>query len=354
MSFTKSDLVLITGANGHVGSHLVDYLLKDPNGPQVRAAVRTEKSAAPLQATFKQFVDSGRLKFSYVADMTAPGAYDSAVKGATHIAHVASPLILDPPDLEKDLLRPAIQGTVGLLESANKSNDAKSVVVTSSFAAAFDPFKGWSSDYTYSSQDWNPITYEQGAGREATKGLDERYQGFMAYLSSKKLAEEAAWNYYHKHVEGGKGKGWKFSTILPTYIGGPCVLPLKGEVGLDGYSFSQAKITDIAQRGTNKGLVDDFPFWVDVRDVAKAHAQALLRQEAHGKRWILACQKARMWQIAKSIQVQSPWREVEVFEENDRSFDIACDESLQGLGLGEWIGLDEMVRDTVGPVVGNL
>ncbi|KAK4497523.1 hypothetical protein PRZ48_011974 [Zasmidium cellare] len=354
MCFTSSDLVLVTGANGHVGSHLVDYLLRDKVGPRVRGAVRTEKSAEPLQQTFKRHVESGRLDFSYVPDMTAPGAYDAAVKGATHIAHVASPLILNPADLERDLLRPAIQGTVGLLESANKSDNVKSVVVTSSFAAAFDPFKGWSSDYTYSSRDWNPITYEQGAGREATKGLDERYQGFLAYLSSKKLAEEAAWKYYHSNVEGAKGKGWSFSTILPTYIGGPCVLPLKGEVGVDGYSFSQSKITDLARARTNEGLVDDFPFWIDVRDVAKSHAQALLRKEANGKRWILACGKARMWQLARSIQVQFPQVGMNVVEETDRSFDIGCDESLQGLGLGEWIGLDEMVKDTIGPVVEKL
>lgn len=61
-----------------------------------------------------------------------------------------------------------------------------------------------------------------------------------------------------------------------------------------------------------------------------------------------------MWQIAKSIREQFPQREVEVVEEDDLSFGINCEESLRGLGLGEWIGLDEMVRDTVGPVVGNL
>lgn len=121
-----------------------------------------------------------------------------------------------------------------------------------------------------------------------------------------------------------------------------------------GYSFSQAKIIDIAQKGTNEGLVDDFPFWIDVRDVAKAHAQALLREEAHGKRWILACQKARMWQLAESINEQFPEREMEVVRETDQSFDISCEESLRGLGLEKWVGLDQMVMDTVGPVVERL
>lgn len=248
MSFTASDLVLVTGANGHVGSHLVNLLLEDPNSPRVRAAVRSESSATPLRQRFTRHIDAGRLDFSYVADMTAPGAYDAAVQEVTHIAHVASPLILDPPDLEKDLLQPAIRGTVGLLESANKSNTVKSVVVTSSFAAAFDPFKGWDSNYTYSSKDWNPLTYENAVGRESTEGLDERYRGFMAYLSSKKLAEEAAWRYYREEVKG----RWSFSTILPTYIGGPCVLPLKGERGVDGKFSSPERCLGLLLIDTNR------------------------------------------------------------------------------------------------------
>lgn len=104
-------------------------------------------------------------------------------------------------------------------------------------------------------------------------------------------------------------------------------------------------------RGTNEGLVDDFPFWIDVRDVARAHVQALLREEAHGHRWILACQKARMWQIAKSISKPFPRLEMKVVEEDDGCFDFGCDESLRGLGMEKWIGLDEMVRDTVEPAV---
>lgn len=170
---------------------------------------------------------------TYVPDMTSPGAYDEAVKGVTHIAHVASPLILDPPDLEQDLLKPAIGGAVGLLESVSKSDSVKAVVLTSSFAAVFNAVRGWADTHTYTSDEWSPLTYEQGAGREPVEGIDPKYQGFMPYMSSKKLAEEAAWEFYRENMAGREG-AWQFSTVLPTYIGGPCVLPLKGEDGTAG------------------------------------------------------------------------------------------------------------------------
>lgn len=113
-------------------------------------------------------------------------------------------------------------------------------------------------------------------------------------------------------------------------------------------------ITNLFQLRTNRGLIDDFPFWIDVRDVALAHIQALLRPEAANRRWILACQKARMWQIAESMQRQFPGRGMEVVEEKDESFDVDCAESLIGLGMERWTGLDEMVRDTVSPVAEKL
>lgn len=64
-------------------------------------------------------------------------------------SHIASPFILEVNNAEEDLLKPAMQGTVGLLQSALSSPSVKSVVVTSSFASVFDPKKGWRSGYTY-------------------------------------------------------------------------------------------------------------------------------------------------------------------------------------------------------------
>jgi nucleoside-diphosphate-sugar epimerase len=54
--------------------------------------------------------------------------------GIDAICHVASPFHFKPKDNEKDLLLPAIQGTIGLLESALKFPSIKRIVVTSTMA----------------------------------------------------------------------------------------------------------------------------------------------------------------------------------------------------------------------------
>lgn len=97
-------------------------------------------------------------------------------------------------------------------------------------------------------------------------------------MASKTLAERAAWDLYHSSKPA-----WDFSVILPTYIGGPCILPVKREEDL---SFSNGLIWKSVSGGDLPLM--DYPYWVDVRDVAKAHVEALQRKEASGQRFILA------------------------------------------------------------------
>jgi NADPH-dependent methylglyoxal reductase len=75
--------------------------------------------------------------------------------------------------------------------------------------------------------------------------------------------------------------------ILPTYIGGPSILPLTK--GVDSLSFSQKLLWNTA---TDSSKLPDFdwPGWIDVRDVAKAHINALVTPEAAGQRFLLCTQ----------------------------------------------------------------
>lgn len=74
------------------------------------------------------------------------------------------------------------------------------------------------------------------------------------------------------------------SVILPTYIGGPNILPLVK--GVDSFSYSQGVLWKTA---TDPKLIPvDWPGWVDVRDVAKAHVNILINPEAAGKRWLVS------------------------------------------------------------------
>jgi NADPH-dependent methylglyoxal reductase len=77
--------------------------------------------------------------------------------------------------------------------------------------------------------------------------------------------------------------------ILPTYIGGPNILPLTE--GPDSLSLSQNLLWQTATDPLKLPALD-CPGWVDVRDVARAHINALVKPEAAGKRWIISAELA--------------------------------------------------------------
>jgi nucleoside-diphosphate-sugar epimerase len=278
MTFQKSDIVLVTGGNGHVASHVIQQLLALSNGPTVRTTVRSVSSAAQLETFFGEASKSGKLEVVPITDITLEGVFDNALQGVTHVAHIASPFIIGATDIEKELLIPAINGTTGILTSALKSTTIKSVVATSSFVAVFDPAHGFRPGYTYNSDEWLPITYEE----TIDPNLDftrwpEAWRGFITYSASKKLAEKAAWDLWKDNKPE-----WNLSFILPTYIAGPTVLPIKGPENL---TYSNGIVWGVVSGSPLPTM--DWPFWVDVRDVAKAHIEALQTHKAAGKRFIL-------------------------------------------------------------------
>jgi NADPH-dependent methylglyoxal reductase len=183
MPFTSSSLVLVTGANGHVAQHAVSQLLEHPAGPKVRATVRSAASGKPLEDTFPSQIEAGRLEIVHVQDITDSNAITAQMSGVTHIAHVASPLVLDVKDVVSNLLNPAINGTTSVLEAAAATTSVESIVINGSFAGVFDPRKGFRPGYTYSSDDWNPITYEEAADPNLDLGeFDQTYQKYITYV----------------------------------------------------------------------------------------------------------------------------------------------------------------------------
>ena len=107
------------------------------SGYKARVAVRSEsafdriKSLAPLQPYLSQ------IETIVVPNIVAPGAYDKAAKGVKHVVHVASPTFASDTikDFEKDVIEPAVKGTVGMLDSVAKEAGVKRVVITSSALA---------------------------------------------------------------------------------------------------------------------------------------------------------------------------------------------------------------------------
>lgn len=81
--------VLVTGANGFVGFHVVSTLLQ--RGYSVVGTVRSEAKTTYLKNAFKDHLD--RLSFAIVEDITAPHAFDDVVKSNAFdaVLHISSP-----------------------------------------------------------------------------------------------------------------------------------------------------------------------------------------------------------------------------------------------------------------------
>jgi nucleoside-diphosphate-sugar epimerase len=157
MSNTRK-LILITGGTGYIGNHTVSQFLS--NGYRVRATVRNQDTCDSLLSIHWRHRDS--LETQIVADITRPGAFDTAVKDVDGIVHMASPFTDKITDNEKDLMVPAINGTKEILQSTFFfAPKVKRVVLTSSFASIADFSKGLRPGHVYEESQWSPLTYQE-------------------------------------------------------------------------------------------------------------------------------------------------------------------------------------------------
>lgn len=263
MSIRKGTL-LVTGASGFVGGNIVKRAVAE--GYNVRATVRSESSAKKMADEFPQLKDN--ISYTIVEDMTKVDAYETAFDGVTGIIHSASPFVLNPKDNVKDLLEPAIHGSLAVLEAAKRwGHSVKRVVATSSHASVVDLSKGKRPGYVYNEKDWNPVTYE-----EATTA-----DGVTAYCASKALAERAMWDW----MEENKPK-FDLVTITPPWVFGPYATELTSTKHLSESVGLLYAILDA------EGIPPfDFGGYVDVRDLAAAHVLAHGVPEAGGQRfWV--------------------------------------------------------------------
>jgi len=75
----KGSTVLVTGANGYLGMHVVDQLLT--SGYKVRGTVRDSEKAQWTTEYFDEKYGKGNYEASVVADLSQEGAFDHLIKG---------------------------------------------------------------------------------------------------------------------------------------------------------------------------------------------------------------------------------------------------------------------------------
>ena len=286
-TITMPETIIVTGASAFIGGWIVKLLLD--KGYSVRGTVRSSaKEAQVLEAISKE--QQGQVSFVHMGDITTD-SFDEAVKGVDGIIHVASPLPFKTEDPEKDLLLPAINGTLGVLKSAHKYNQSnerkiKRVVITSSFASCFDPSKGSRPGYVYTEKDWCLLTYEQGAAAKNDPAT--------AYRASKVCAERAAWNFVEKQKPS-----FTIATICEPMVYGP---RSGGFQSSDEINTSNAAIWSLVTSGKNVQIPDTRTLlWVDVRDVAYTHVAALEDATNTNERFLIAAGEFSNQKIADIV-----------------------------------------------------
>jgi len=247
-------LVLVTGISGYLASHVADQLLKA--GYRVRGTVRSLKNEDKVKPV-RDIGENSKHPIELVeADLTNEDSWKEAVKDCTYVMHVASPLPIEIPKHEDELLKPAINGTLSVLRAAHNAK-VKRVVVTSSGLAITG--SDYENDKAFNEECW---------GNADTK---------FAYCKSKILAEKAAWNFVAEKKANNESTV-ELVVINPVLILGPV---LHDSLGTSSNRFLNVFLGKIAK------IPDIYFPTCDVRDVSLAHVRALERDEAVGERIVI-------------------------------------------------------------------
>lgn len=130
----KNTPILVTGATGYVAGWIIERLLMQ--GYIVHATVRDPSKKEKLQHLTEIAKKSSGQIYFFKADLLTPHAFDEAMKACEIVIHTASPFVISNyKDAVKDIIEPAVNGTINVLETANRTTTVKRVVVTSSIAA---------------------------------------------------------------------------------------------------------------------------------------------------------------------------------------------------------------------------
>jgi dihydroflavonol-4-reductase len=220
--------VLVTGATGFIGAHVVIELLS--RGIAVRAMMRNVQLA-------EMFPRSDLLEV-VKADLFDIDSLRSAVQGCEDVIHCAAALYVSAKDIQKEVVDPSIIGTENL---CSVMQDVKRIVHTSSVAAI------------------RPTKYQNGQLLSDEDWCDDATVSTNGYGLAKAEAEKRMRSW-------AEGKNIRLVTIHPSVVFGPLLHKRHAEGSM---SYLKHFV-----RGP-PFVLDIHINFVDVRDVAIAHVNAL-------------------------------------------------------------------------------
>jgi len=327
-------LILVTGASGFVGSHVVDELLRQ--GYSVRGAVRSH-NVPRIRKSYESFGD--RFTTTVIDDI-ATSDFSQAVEGVDVIMHVASPL--PNSSTPQAILDGAVSGTTRILDAAVAAG-VKQVIITASIVSLVAMTDFWK-DITITEKSYNPLTAEDALQPDAPP--------FLVYSVSKGLADRAVRDFKRAHPD------LDLTTIHPGYVFGPLG---SGQVYNSPATGSNRYIYSLIADGASDRPVGEYdpavrvpPLNVDVRDVARAHVLALkVPPSDEPKRFILSTSTFTWTEAIELIVKARPELKgrLPLVTGNERpvppfaTIDTSATENV--LGLRNYVKWQDTVLDTI-------
>ena len=260
-------LVVVTGSNGFIASHVVDQLLL--SGYRVRGTCRSIPRSQWTTKYFNEKYGDGKFELVEVPDMGAPNAFDGVVKGASGFIHVATP-VMQSADPNK-AIPTVINGILNTLKAAATEPQIKRVVMTSSSTAATGPKPNV--EFSIDEKTWNHEDVEAAWKPPPYEGHD---RVLAVYAASKMQSEEAAWKWMKENKPS-----FGLNTILPNANMGKVLSPEnQGAPSTVGW----LKALWNGFEG-HEDLKDNPPqYYVNVEDTARCHVGALLSPDVESER----------------------------------------------------------------------
>ncbi len=268
----NAERVLVTGGTGYIATFCIAQLLRE--GVKVRTTVRSLERELAVRAATAKLADSGNRLEVVVGDLNADAGWLTACTDCTGVLHVASPFPSRMPKEDDDLVRPARDGALRVLQAARDAG-VRRVVMTSSTAAVAYGRGGRSQPFLET--DWSD---------------PQNRADSSAYERSKMIAERAAWDWHAR-----SGGAFDLVTVCPGAVIGP-VAGSEHSTSLDIVK----KLID----GSMPGLPRFGWPLVDVRDIADLHLRALRQPNAAGQRYIGAGSFYWLEDVARVLRERVP------------------------------------------------
>lgn len=245
--------VLVTGASGHIGSHVVRALERE--GREVRALVRPTSDLRGLQGAKAEVVKGDVLDVATLRD---------AVQGCDVVYHAAALYCTDPKRAD-DILRTAVEGTRNLYAAMGDAGGVARVVYTSSVAAIghnYDPSR------VLDESSWNDAPMD-------------------AYCQAKTDSERLAWDLARE-------------TSIPTVVVNPATV-----LGPNDWKPTPSNwlVLNYLQH-PRPVYFDAGHCYVDVEDVARGHLLAEAKGRP-GERYVLGGDNVTLRDVFESLSAMT-------------------------------------------------